>query len=238
MTRNITIEQVDPDGTIWRLFQRGPLPVNIHAVATDDGVILIDTGNSGRPGELAGALATIEAELGQKLSAIALTHAHPDHCGATAELAKARDVPVYTHAEEVPFLLGLRSLREVPAWWGFIAAPAPPQPLAAAQVQLLPDGGRAGPLLAVHTPGHTPGHLAFYHARAATWFSGDVVISVAPWLHGPLWPFTYDIGLVRRSAQRLLEHGPFQTLCMGHGRPVRDRAETRLRQYLRRHALA
>ena len=33
-----------------------------------------------------------------------------------------------------------------------------------------------GPLLAVHTPGHSPDHLAFWHEASRTIFSGDLVV--------------------------------------------------------------
>ncbi len=45
----------------------------------------------------------------------------------------------------------------------------------------LADGDRlqtaAGPLEAIHTPGHSPDHLAFWHEESRTLFVGDVLIS-------------------------------------------------------------
>lgn len=235
MGENLTLTCLDNALGIWRLYQRRKLPVNAYLLTTSDGLLLIDTGNRSRPGELLGAVRQVEAATSLRLSAILLTHGHEDHSGGLAEIASATGAPIYAHEAELPFLTGAASYGELPAHWGYLMPKAKPTPCAApGAVQTLADGARLGPLRACHTPGHTPGHLAFYHEAAGIWFTGDVVSALLPWLHGPLWPSTYDIGLVRRSARRLLEAGPVQMLCMGHGGPVLTGAEPKLERYLRR----
>lgn len=101
-------------------------------------------------------------------------------------------------------------------------------PLAAARGTAdlpLADGGRAGPLEALATPGHAPDHLAFLFGSAA--FSGDAVLGtgsvfVAP---GPGAMASYLAGLERLRARRPA------VICPGHGPLVND-ADAKLASYL------
>lgn len=235
MGQNTTLTCLDRTHGIWQIYQRLSTPVNAYLVAQDDGLLLIDTGNSGRPGQVLGAIRRVEGETGSRLAAILLTHGHPDHAGGLVEVADTAAVPIYAHGAEIPFITGAAAYGEIPGHWGYwlpkqkaVDGPAP------GTVRTLADGDRFGPLLACHTPGHTPGHLAYWHEAAGIWFAGDLVMRLAPWLHGPLWPATYDIALARRSARRLLEAGPIRMLCMGHGGPITDQSMEMLQAYLRR----
>ena len=232
---NITLDS--PATGIWRLHQRRPVPVNAYLVEAGPDLILVDTGSPGRPGEMLGAVHAVAASTGKRLSAVALTHGHFDHVGGLAEVAAYTGVPVYTHPDELPFIRGERSYGELRGWWGYRRRGWGRSPvlLPDADLRPLPEGATLGPLRACHTPGHAPGHLAYYHAATATWLAGDLLMYNLRALTGPIWFFTYDLAAVRRSAGRLLEPAAVQAICPGHGVVLRQL--DKLRAYLRRYGV-
>ena len=83
-----------------------------------------------------------------------------------------------------------------------------------------------GDFTVIETPGHSPGHVAFWRESDHTLVLGDVLSNVnlltgVPGLHEPPVAFTPDPPRNRRSARRLaaLEPG---IVCFGHGPPLRD----------------
>jgi glyoxylase-like metal-dependent hydrolase (beta-lactamase superfamily II) len=83
-------------------------------------------------------------------------------------------------------------------------------------------GERAGPLLAVGTPGHTPDHLAFVSGGAA--FTGDAVLGEGSvFVLGRLGEYL--------DALRALRDRGLDVLCPGHG-PVVDDPRAKLEEYL------
>jgi glyoxylase-like metal-dependent hydrolase (beta-lactamase superfamily II) len=123
-------------------------------------------------GDVPKILAVI-AEEGVTVDKLLITHGHIDHAGAAAELAEKLNVQIEgPHAEDA-FLLD-----ELPGQsqrYGF--------PLAASFVpcRWLKDGDSVQigeeTLEVLHTPGHTPGHVAFFHPAANLALVGDVLFS-------------------------------------------------------------
>ena len=130
--------------------------------------IVIDPG-SGEPGENARLLAVIGKRVatGDAVHAIALTHHHRDHVSGVATIASALDVPVLAHAE---------TLARIPALPPGIATHS------------LRDGDTIDldgtTLRAMHTPGHAPGHIAFFDAARGVLFGGDLVSGLSAILVG------------------------------------------------------
>jgi glyoxylase-like metal-dependent hydrolase (beta-lactamase superfamily II) len=168
---------------------------------------LVDAGT----GE-AGHLSALDRQLALAnvpLTRVLVTHAHPDHASGAAALDAAhRGVAFAKHPwpEE--------DSRYQVAW----------TPIA--------DGDEirvgAERLIALHTPGHSPDHLAFWHPATRTLFAGDLVLQggsvMIPWKHGG------DLGLYLRSLERLIALGP-RRLLPAHG-PEPDDPVGLLRSHL------
>ena len=80
--------------------------VNVFALATPGGGwTLIDTGLYLSAGKIKN-WAESHFGKGVKPEAIVLTHGHFDHVGAVKDLVAEWNVPVYAHADELPYLTG------------------------------------------------------------------------------------------------------------------------------------
>jgi len=223
---------------------RGLTGANVYLVRSAPGWVLIDTGWPHR-GQLIRAAAESLFGPGTRPAAIALTHIHPDHSGSALELARMWDLPVYVHPDELVLapggylreygnpldrwliapVLGLLPRRMVEAsrsrhsLEGTARAFDP-----AAGVPGLPDWQ------AVPTPGHTPGHVAFFRGRDRVLITGDAVLTVdlnsvrgllagKHGVAGPPYVSTWDWPAARRSVAALAGLEPAVLAC-GHGRPM------------------
>jgi glyoxylase-like metal-dependent hydrolase (beta-lactamase superfamily II) len=219
--------------------------VNVFFVRLDDdGWLLVDTGIAGSAGAIRAAAERLFA--GVPPRAIVLTHGHFDHVGSLARLVQAWDVPVYAHPFEAPHLTGrLPYARPDPTVGGGLIArssflfPRGPSDVGPRLLMLPPDGRvpQAPEWIALHTPGHTAGHVALFRPRDGTLIAGDAItttkqeslVKVATQrreMHGPPAYFTTDWDAARWSVQRLASVRP-ETLLSGHGRPMRGEAMRR-----------
>ncbi len=121
-------------------------------------------------GDVDRILAAIEQE-GVELEKILLTHAHLDHIGGTAELAAKTGVEVEgPHIEDKFWIDGLD---EQCTMFGF------PKVEGFTPNRWLEEGNdvQVGnqSLSVLHTPGHTPGHVVFFHPGELLAMVGDVL---------------------------------------------------------------
>ncbi len=120
-------------------------------------------------GEVLKIKSAIEAE-GLTLDKILVTHAHLDHAGGTAELARMTGVPIVGPHTDDQFWIDL--LPEQCRQFGFDGESFVPD-------QWLQHGDSVvlGSLLfeVLHCPGHTPGHVVFVERDAAFAAVGDVL---------------------------------------------------------------
>lgn len=123
-----------------------------------------------------GDLAKIKAQLekmGAKATKILLTHAHIDHAGGTAVLARELNLPIIGPEKEDEFWI--QALPQQSAMFGF------PQVETFTPDQWLNDGDKVlvgdVELEVIHTPGHTPGHVVFYQPEQKIALVGDVIFN-------------------------------------------------------------
>ena len=169
---------------------------------------------------------------GRKLSAHALTHAHPDHQGASHAVCQEFGVPFWVHEDDVevaekPELMLQRQPPKAlnKLMYKMFAGPAHPVDRA------LKEGDEVAGFQVLHTPGHASGHVSFWRESDRVLIAGDVVNTMHPFtmvrgVREPLEVFTPDVAENRRSIRRLAELEP-SLLLVGHGPPVRDPGKLR-----------
>lgn len=197
--------------------------VNVYLVREDDGFTLVDTGMAGS----AKAILAAAKQLGGQIKRIALTHAHGDHVGSLDALhALIPDAEVMISARDARFLTGDKSLdadepqSPLKGWY---------MPVKTTPTRLLQPGDKVGSLEVVASPGHTPGHVAYWDSREGVLLAGDAYTTKISTSTGGtlrlLFPFTamaaWDKPMMINSAERLVALNP-KWLATGHGRVLEN----------------
>jgi hydroxyacylglutathione hydrolase len=164
---------------------------------------------------------------GRKLSAHALTHAHPDHQGASHAICERLQIPLWCGQGDVPAMETPGGVYnpKAPRWLKWFQQrfwTGPPHPVARALV----EGDEVAGFTVLESPGHSRGQVAYWRESDRVLILGDVlnnmnVMTGIPGLHTPPDVYTPDPARNRVSARRLAELRPRLT-CFGHGAPLRD----------------
>jgi glyoxylase-like metal-dependent hydrolase (beta-lactamase superfamily II) len=151
------------------------------------------------------------AEEGVTLEKILLTHAHIDHAGGTAALSRELDLSV-----EGPGLADqfwIEGLPKQSQMFGF------PDVEVFTPDRWLEDGDRVSfgdvELQVIHCPGHTPGHVVFYHAASSLALVGDVLFQGS--IGRTDFPRGDHAALIRSIKEKLLPLGDEIRFIPGHG---------------------
>lgn len=144
----------------------GPLQCNCYVLWEDPTqALVIDPGDEGN------RIADELEHRGLKPKLIVSTHGHFDHVGGVDALRKRFPVPYLIHREDEPILKMLPSGTRM---WGITIPPIPTPTgfLSTGKVTL-----GALEVIAIHTPGHTPGSTCFHAAAPKLVFTGDTLFA-------------------------------------------------------------
>jgi hydroxyacylglutathione hydrolase len=152
---------------------------------------------------------------GAQLEKVFLTHGHIDHCGQSIELARKFKVPLEGPHQEDSFWID--QLPNQGKMFGFppLQAFMPDRWLNEGDTVKFGDET----LEVLHCPGHTPGHVVFFHRASQLAIVGDVLFqgsigrtdfprgnhqSLVDSITQKLWPLGRDVAFVPG-------HGPMST---------------------------
>ncbi|WP_087972183.1 MBL fold metallo-hydrolase [Oceanobacillus rekensis] len=197
---------------IWSLKSWVGITVSVWVVVNDDGVTLVD---AGMPIMSKGMLQFLRQLDAGPLNRILLTHGHSDHVGALKSILRQREIPVYAHPIEIPYLEGdklypKRKKYEKNVVKGIV------QPLHTDNLGTLSAISNITPYL---TPGHSPGHVVYYHTEDRVLLAGDLFTSKKGKLHRPMPMFTGDMNEAVKSSSIVKQLNPKQ-LEVCHGNTV------------------
>jgi glyoxylase-like metal-dependent hydrolase (beta-lactamase superfamily II) len=204
---------------LWQLRGFPPNGINVYLM----GDVLVDaaTRRAGRR--------ILKQLKGRKVTAHALTHAHPDHQGASHEVCTTLGIPFWVgerdaEAAEDPRIIEQRQadVRINKLANRFWTGPGHPVD------RPLHEGDEVVGFTVLDVPGHSEGHVAFWRESDRVLVLGDVlnnmdVMTGRPGLREPKWFFTPDPARNRESIRRLAALEPALAV-FGHGAPLRDPA--------------
>lgn len=116
------------------------------------------------------ALCNYIDEKGLQMKAVWLTHAHIDHVFGLQMLKEKYGMPILCHEKE---MFNVERGAQHASLFGFSMEPVPVPDVWIEEGEKVKFGTTEMEVL--FTPGHSPGHVSFYHAESAQLFSGDVI---------------------------------------------------------------
>lgn len=209
--------------TAWQLDLTG---VNAYLVDDEGALTLVDTGT---PWGVSTLVREIE-ETGHALADIdrvLLTHYDIDHVGGLVRLGL--DVPVYAGEPDRGFLTGRRRPPLSSPKGALHCVLGPFLRERSHPIEAVEDGDKIGSFRAYHTPGHTPGHMAYLSESLSIGFVGDLIIERKGELIPSPWYLSYDTDQVTESILDLADRQPpIETIGFGHGVPFLKNGSVRL----------
>ena len=191
---------------ILEMLTVGPFQENCYVIGDQESGVgaIVD------PGDEAARIALAVEQTNLEIAQILVTHAHIDHVGAVAALAEEYACPVLMHAEAEPMLKQLPSQAMM---MGLRFGKLPTVDRHIEDEEVLEVGKLR--LESRYTPGHAPGHLAFYVESEGLVLAGDALFAGSV---GRTDLFGGNAELLMRSIRERLLTLPDETrVYSGHG---------------------
>lgn len=161
-------------------------------------------------------LAHLQAH-GLRAEKILITHGHVDHCAGAPDLAGRLGVPI--EGPQIDDAFWLELLPEIARQYGFAPTRAFTPDRWLSDGDVVHFGQQT--LSVIHCPGHTPGHVVYFHEADRIAFVGDVLFAgsigrtdfprgnhaqLLASIRGKLWPLGGDVRFIPG-------HGPDSTFA-------------------------
>lgn len=163
------------------------------------------------PGGDLDRILSVAQRLGVQIERILLTHGHIDHAGATAELAARLGIPIEGPHQEEKFWIDQLPQQGQMFGLGQAAAFVPDR--------WLNEGDTVSfgevTLKVLHCPGHTPGHVVFFHSASKLAIVGDVLFQGS--IGRTDLPRGSHTSLINAIRTKLLPLGDDVSFIPGHG---------------------
>ena len=217
------MQQLAPD--VWQIPVTPRNGVNTYIL----GDVLVDAGIKQTGRRLA------ERLKGRGLTAHTLTHAHVDHAGGSKIVCERLGLPMWAPAGDADDVesghptMGASDFKLKPVldFYGRFPGTKVDRRVSA--------GEEVAGFTVIDTPGHSPGHIAFWRESDRVLICGDVFFDLNPFttqygLHDPPSFFNVDTARNWQSQRELADLEP-ELVCFGHGPPLRG-AAPKLREFL------
>lgn len=226
------IQQLEPDlFLIDHELQGVPRTIASYLLTDGDDLTLIETGPATTMETLLGGVRAVGFDP-ERITRLVVTHIHLDHAGAAgALLQRLPRARLFVHRVGAPHMADPSRLlasatrifgEDMERLWGEVL-PVPEE-----RMVILDDEARirvgSRILMALHTPGHAPHHLAYCDLENGVIFTGDVAavrLDDSAYLRPPTLPPEVDIELWRWSIARLRALRP-RRLYLTHFGPIND----------------
>ena len=266
MGKHNTYQEIAP-GIYCMQTGKGINRSNVYFVRSGLSWVLIDAA-SANCGQVIKKVAESLFGTNTRPACILLTHDHPDHAGAALELARTWNCVVYLHPNELDLAVNgslatfqryanpldrwiiLPILRIMPR--SKVEAMIARESLKGIAQAFDPVAGVPGlsDWECIHTPGHAPGHIAFFRSNDRVLITGDAVVTSnlnSLWgfllwslrlnkqrVSGPPWYSTWNWKVAKESIAVLARLEP-HVLASGHGEPMAGEETAReLRTFVNR----
>ena len=213
-------------------------------------LVLIDTCEHGDIVKIEHSLARLGYHL-EDIKWVFVTHSHHDHIGNVALLEERYDVESFAHFLDIPTIRGEKFPKEKLPNFGEIRRLFPDFNEFASASQAEDKGGKefvvppkirnslrggeffdiAGGFEIIHTPGHTPGHIAILLKKEKALVAGDLMMFWKGKFEGPVGTFSDDLEEAQRSVKKVSTMD-FDRLVGYHGAPLTENAKEYINKYL------